>query len=251
MANNAGISFPQGTPLYSIQSWKSAVSNEQTVSDIFTNSGNYFTLQTGNISHIFNTLHVYLGVTAVQENQELVLYAVPGLCDYSQHMNDEFTRYQESKKQTQEETGLEIRVNSKLETIGLYNADIQSKFNGNYTPEEQQLIESIIAWNTPKTRNAWINSLYNQNKPMVLALDINISDFVMAEAHTCYLALKQVEGGYQMDLVIESTTTGKFLNIETDASGVTSLRDMARPVPPFGQDVYTQSSEQFGILGLV
>jgi hypothetical protein len=251
MTQNSPNSFPEGTPLYFIQNWKNATENQSSVQELFSSSGNYFTLHTGNISHTYNTLHVYLGATF--EPEQVILYAVPGLSDYSENLSQEFSRYEASKQLPKNYMTLATYVNSKLENIGLYTEDVKAKFNRQYSPEEQKLIDSIFAWNDPKTRNAWLSSLYEEGKPIVLSLDIDVSDFTIAEAHKCYLALKSVDSGYQIDLVIENTTTGAFLNLTKDPEGMTSLHDMARPVPPFGQNgsVYTQSSDQFGILGII
>lgn len=156
-----------------------------------------------------------------------------------------------SKNAPKGEPGIATRVNSKLESILLQYENVEEKFKGKYTPAQELLIKSIMNWNNAEVRNTWIKDSCAGKTGMVIALDINISDFKIEYDHTCFLALKEVGGSYQMDLVIQNTHTNEFLNLSKNSDGTVSLRDMARPVPPFGQDVFTESQDQFGILGLM
>ncbi|MCH2194448.1 hypothetical protein [Kordia sp.] len=91
--------------------------------------------------------------------------------------------------------------------------------------------------------------------PQVLV--IPTSDFEVNHLHECFFALRTnsnptIPTKYRMDLVVKNTVTNTFLNSKleldtTDGSG-SEFEDMARPVPPFGQDGYPSTDKKnFGV----
>lgn len=241
------------TPTDCISNWNVARQKEELATVLLSSTGNYFLLDTGNISSIFNTLHIYIGYN----NENLELYALPSIVESGQNLTISHNRY----KQYEEEKGAKNilnfldYVNSKLLPISLLNNQdgIEKKISGTPNAAEEKLIQSINSWDDPEKKAAWISRLFKESSDsMVLAFDIDISDFKPGQIHACYFALNQDENeNFTVDLVIINTETNQILNLMVDHTNydkTSQYRDMARPVPPFGQDIYTGQNE-FGILG--
>ncbi len=238
------------TPTDCILNWNTARLDASSITSLLNDAGNYFLLDTGNISSLFNTLHIYMGCN----DNEVQLFALPGMADNTKNLQTSFERYQSSNSGKENPLSMKAYIDSKLLPISISSKkeNIQEKIVGEPSPAEQTLINSINNWGEVGSINNWIESIFEKGAAanMVQAFDIDISDFKPGQIHACYLALTAEE---VIDLVIINTATNQILNLfkdQTNYDNESAFRDMARPVPPFGQDIFTAQSE-FGVLDVL
>jgi len=234
-------------PTDCIQNWNTARQNQNLVTSLLNEAGNYFLLDTGNISSLFNTLHIYMGCN----DNEIQLFSVPGIADNFDNLQISHERYLSSNSGQENPLDMKGYINSKLLPITLSSVkeNIEEKIVGEPSPQEQLLINSINNWGEVGSINNWVESIFEKGaaEQMVQVFDIDISDFKPGQIHACYFAL--TTSGV-VDLVIVNTETNQILNLfkdQTNYDSQSEFRDMARPVPPFGQDIFTRQLE-FGIL---
>ncbi|WP_298512564.1 hypothetical protein [uncultured Kordia sp.] len=244
-----------GIPLDEILLWQYQLGDQKDAKKSFDSSGNSFILNSiGTISQFYNTIHVYIAVDTY--GGAIQMYAVPGMCDYEDYIIKGYDRYKISRSSRKLPLeGFAEYVNTKLVPMKLSTVNVKEVFNGTYTGDKKILVESIKDWNDTTKRDTWLSQLYTNKKKVVQAFDIDASDFENGCSHTCYLALKTNPAGsketYSIDLVVENTKTGALLNLVSTDDGTMLLRDMARPVPPFGQSIYTYYEGQFGIYEII
>ncbi len=145
-------------------------------------------------------------------------------------------------------------INKKIYSSGQYPIALNSKKVTVSGYGNEELIGWINNWCNETMRNNWLMKV--TNAPQVLV--IHTADFVVNDLHECYLALRPntnptIPTKYRMDLVVKNTVTNAFINVKStiDAAGDfgPQFRDMARPVPPFGQENHASTDEtNFGIL---
>lgn len=197
----------------------------------FMYSGNYFSINMGNISLNIDYLHIYLGYN----NGQLRLYVIPSASDQQPIQGNLYS----------------IPFSSVKETIkDSLNQDIKELIG--YDKSYQEYISWTQNWNDHTFRNNWIDEQYKDNpveNAIFQVFVIRTSDFMAGCIHNCYLALKQIPNSkpakYVADLVVVNTNNSQVLNLleENKNFNKTSVyRDVARPVPPFGE------GEDFGVL---
>jgi len=196
-------------PTISIENW-SALAQEAPndgIISLFEKSGNSFPLTLNAKMKEAERLHIYFGLNS---SGEIQFYVIPA--------------------------GLDKTTNKSILTCGEIVAidTTQQTVNSN---SGSPLVGWINNWCNETLRNGWLTGLNQAVQVFVIHTD----DFVVNDLHKCYLALK-LEGDkkYKVDLVIQNTVTDEFLNVEqpsTDADATGAyFADMARPVPPFGQE---------------
>ncbi|WP_430409775.1 hypothetical protein [Kordia sp.] len=155
---------------------------------------------------------------------------------------------------------LDTATNKSIYTSGLYPIPLSSQNQAVRPQENNILITWIDNWCNYDLRDQWLSKI--TFIPQVLV--IHTADFIVNELHKCYFALRPnsnptIPSKYRMDLVIQNTVTGAFLNptvqltkVEgaiADSSFEPQFADMARPVPPFGQEGHVSTDESnFGVL---
>jgi len=100
-------------------------------------------------------------------------------------------------------------------------------------------------WNDEKIRGEWIKTNFNrkpENNTIMLAFRINSLDFKVGVMHECFLALKKIKSKYVADIVVYNTDNFNLLNAQNTVED-SSYEDLARPVPPFGDDY-----DDYGVL---
>ncbi|WP_298512566.1 hypothetical protein [uncultured Kordia sp.] len=209
-------------PELSIESW-SALAQQAPVDGIislFEKSGNSFPLTLNAKMKAAERLHIYFGLDG---SGNIQFYAIPADLD------------QESNK-TIYSCGASVALDATQQTV---------TSNSN-----SPLVGWVNNWCNETLRNNWLTGLDQAVQVFV----IHTTDFVVNDLHKCYLSLKPgaAKGQYTVDLVIQNTVTGMFLNVEEpsaddDALGA-QFADMARPVPPFGQEGHTSTdASNFGV----
>lgn len=145
------------------------------------------------------------------------------------------------------------KTNKSIYNSGLAPVSLNSKQITVANNENSELVDWINNWCNETMRNKWLMNI--TDAPQVLV--IHTHDFTVNDAHDCYLALRPntnptIPTKNRMDLVVKNTVTGAFLNIAEPAVETSfgpQFRDMARPVPPFGQENHASTDESnFGIL---
>ncbi|MDY8138130.1 hypothetical protein [Aquimarina sp. 2201CG5-10] len=201
------------------------------VKKAFMYSGNYFSINMGNISLNIDYLHIYLGYN----NGQLKLYVIPSASDQKPIQGNLYS----------------IPFSSVKETIkDSLNQDIEELIG--YDKSYQEYISWIQNWNDHTFRNNWIDEQYKNNpleNAIFQAFVIRTSDFMAGCIHNCYLSLKQISNSkpvkHVADLVVVNTNNNQVLNLleENKNFNKTSIyRDVAQPVPPF------PPNSDFGIL---
>ncbi|WP_298425223.1 hypothetical protein [uncultured Kordia sp.] len=221
----AGFSDPQ----LSIENWK-ALAQESPIDGIislFEKSGNNFQLTLDEKMKSSERLHIYLTLS----DDEISFFVIPSASD--------------------------LPVNKNIYGSGVYPVAISATQQTVSGTGNEELMTWINNWCNEKMRNTWLMNV--QKAPQVLV--IHTDDFIVDNLHECYFALRpnsnaSIPTKNRMDLVVKNTVTGTFLNVELEtatAEGVgPQFRDMARPVPPFGQENHTSTDvSNFGILSLL
>lgn len=236
------------TPTDCILNWNAARQNANSVASLLNNAGNYFLLDTGNISSIFNKLHIYLGCNET----EIQLFALPSIADNFKNLQGSFERYQNSNSGKENPLNMEGYINSKLLPIAVATKKehIKETIMGEPSPGEQQLINSINKWGDEGSISNWIENIFEKGaaEHMIQAFEIDISDFKPGQIHACYFALTAEE---VIDLVIVNTETNQILNLfkdKTNYDNTSQFRDLATLVPPFGVNGSSLDYANFGIL---
>lgn len=198
-----------------IDRWNSLINGNdenrlQKVKDIFAKAGNYFILDTGNISadSHYNYFHVYFGL---DDADTLKLYVLP----------------------KEDDKDIDIYT---LNLIPIPPFGTDDKVVDPFA-NRQDLIQDINAWQNLESRNSWLDVNHNA---LPWAFCIDASDFNPGDVHACYFAIRNnKEYGKLMDLVIANTGAKDIPSLikekkPYDKSSV--FKDMARPVPPFGNN---------------
>ena len=194
------------------------------INDVFEQNGNSFPLTLNAKLKSCDRLHVYFTTNA---SHQINFFIIPANLD-----NEEIPNGYKA---------------------GLYPIMLQPNAQVIPNPNRNELVTWINNWCDDGMRNNWLNNI-NQ-APQVLV--IRTSDFTVNELHACYLALKpntnpSIPSKYALDLVIENTVTGNFINVDVSTADTeigSQFADMARPVPPFGQENRPSTDENnFGIL---
>ncbi len=213
-------------PEISIENWSALAQGAPIdgIISLFEKSGNSFPLTLNAKMKAAERLHIYFGLDS---SGKIQFYVIPAGLD------------QNSNK----------TIYSCGESVAL-DATQQSVTSNSTSP----LVGWINNWCNETLRNGWLTGLDQAVQVFV----IHTTDFVVNDLHNCYLSLKPstVEGQYTVDLVIQNTVTGMFLNIEepsaADATLGAQFADMARPVPTFGQDNHTSADQSnFGVLEIM
>lgn len=219
----------KSTPVSCIENWSNNRSNESLIKEIIHSSGNYFILDGDTISTLGTKLHVYLAT----DNEELKLYAIPADKDIN------------ISKVGINELVIQILLQKNNELLPT------NKYTGPQADKAITLINSVNDWNTEKPKAMWYTKIFEENT-VPLAIEIDCADFKPDETHACFFALKQDQNNYALDLVIMNM--GKNIAFNPEGNGGTFggnlvFRDMARPVPPFGQEEHPSTDRgNFGIL---
>ncbi|MEM6722219.1 MAG: hypothetical protein AAF611_23025 [Bacteroidota bacterium] len=214
-------------PLLSIDNW-SALAKEAPndgIISLFAKSGNSFPLTLNETMKDAERLHIYLGFNT---SETIEFYVIPADMD---------------------ETS-----NKSIDTCGV-STPLDATQQKITSSSKSPLVGWVNNWCDAGLRNGWLTSL----EQAVQVFVIHTTDFVVNDLHKCYLALKpntKEVGTYRVDLVIQNTVTGQFLNVEepptSDTLGTPQFADMARPVPPYnnGYNLGHPSTEatNFGIL---
>ncbi|WP_420572291.1 hypothetical protein [Kordia sp.] len=221
------MSFKVVTPsIASIAQWYKTMTGEnvkENLKSIIAASGNYFILDTGNLSTItqYDKFHIYLGLDA---GGALKLYAVPGANDKAENINI-------------------YTLNLIPISVSFTKGKIEDTF-----ANHQDLIKNANNWLNEDELDKWIDNVYSQENGNLipLAFRIDASDFKAGDVHACYFALKfDDELGFRnMDLVIANTGPDQIPMLLLDGTPYDKssvFEDMARPVPPYDNDV------EFGI----
>lgn len=215
----------ENDPLQTVQTefitlWNTIRKEEEEVQSIFNLQGNMFNFIKPNAN--FQSFHIYVA------------------CDDSRNLHFYFIASSDD-------------ANKKFDWV--YSSQIKKlKYSlpvSTQPPNETKFIDWSSAnkwvndWINDTKRNAWVSnnfSVDSENNNIVQAFEIDASDFEINDLHNCYLALKKDESGkYQVDIVVYNTATHTLLNTVSKVAnnGVKpaySFEDLARPVPPFGQD---------------
>jgi len=213
-------------PILSIENW-SALSQSAPrdgIISLFETSGNSFPLTLDATLKASERLHIYF---TLDGSGKIEFFVIPAVAD--------------------------TKTNKSIYSDGLFPVALGVAQKTVTNPNKNELVTWINNWCNETMRDAWLTNI--TQAPQVLV--IHTSDFVVSDLHECYLALKpntnpQIQSKYALDLVIKNTVTGAFINEElaTETTGVgPQFADMARPVPPFGQENYASTDESnFGIL---
>lgn len=220
-------------PIVCIENWR-ALANEAPIDGIISlleKSGNQFTLNLKSLSLPSNKLHVYITLNG---SGTIDFLAISSGSD------------KESNKHIFDSALFPIPLGTEIVHI-----------NGTYTSKNAlELISWVNNWLDTTKRNSWILNA-SKNGNMVQVFTIDTTDFMTDTLHDCYLALRPnsnpaIPNKYMIDLVVKNVETGQLLNLaeSTNAETVEAhFRDMARPVPPFGQDNHPSTDPaNFGIL---
>lgn len=222
----AGLS----TPSSSIENWKSLAQGAPIdgIVSLFEKSGNNFTLTLDEKMKAATRLHIYF---SLNESEEIEFFVIPADADVS--------------------------TNKNIYSSGIYPLPLSATKTSVSGDGNQELITWINNWCNDIMRDGWLMKV--SNAPQVLV--IHTDDFTVNDEHLCYLALRPntnptIPTKNRMDLVVQNTVTNTFINVEVETATATgigpSYRDMARPVPPFGQENHTSTDEgNFGILSLL
>ncbi|QHI38600.1 hypothetical protein IMCC3317_39940 [Kordia antarctica] len=213
----------------SITTWNNMrLKNLEEIKNLFTNTGNHFSLSLGNTSICSHKLHVYFAYS----DGALQFYAIPSDSD-------------------------ERNKERPVEDLALFSIPLSTQMTKilSENPADEKYIDWINNWCNDSIRNNWLDNV-SKNGNVIQAFVINTADFMMNTTHKCYLALRPTsenENIYMIDLVVENTKTNDILNAgsgETEGGIEPQFRDMARPVPPFGQEGHLSTeATNFGLLG--
>jgi hypothetical protein len=213
-------------PIVSIENW-SALSKSAPrdgIISLFETSGNSFPLTLDATLKASERLHIYFTLDA---SGKIEFFVIPAALDQ--------------------------KTNKSIYSDGLPPIAIGSKQQAITNESNNELVTWINNWCNETMRNAWLMNI--TQAPQVLV--IHTSDFVVGDLHKCYLALKPntnpgAKNKNTLDLVIENTVTGEFLNVEEPSTSATVgalFADMARPVPPYDNNVGSSTAQSdFGIL---
>lgn len=216
-------------PILSIENW-SALSQNAPIDGIislFQTSGNSFPLTLDTTLKASERLHIYFTLDA---SGKIEFFVIPADSD--------------------------IKTNKSIYSDGLFPVQLGSNQLTLQNPNKNALVTWINNWCNETMRDAWLTKI--TQAPQVLV--IHTTDFVVNDLHECYLALRpntnpSIPSKYALDLVIKNTVTGMFLNVKEPATGDAlgaQFADMARPVPPFGQENHPSTGESnFGVLELM
>lgn len=217
-------------PIQSIQHWNSIRTNGPlgTIESILDKAGNYFFLDTGNMSTLYNRMHLYFGY----DNENLQVYAVSDIADTEGNLQQAFSGYEKHQSKTDNPTvsNIEQYVDMKLvpSTLSTVSQDIIDKLSN-----KPELVAEINNW--IQYKNDWATQAFN-NRTILQAFKINTADFIPGDIHACFFALKGESGAFEIDLVIVSTGLKEIGQMMKDKQPYTEqsfFEDLARPVPPF------------------
>lgn len=217
------------TAVTAIENWSNNTKSQSSTETIINSSGNYFILDGESISKLGTKLHVYLA----SDNEVLSAYAISA--DKDQNLS----------KAEINEIVIQIPLLTNNEPIPI------DHYAGPQKEKAIILIESVNAWNTTKPKEMWYAKIFDENT-VPLAIEIDCADFESGDTHACFFALKIDQNNYAMDLVIMNMGKNIIINPEENGGGFGGnlvFRDMARPVPPFGQEGHPSTNySNFGIL---
>ncbi|WP_046758818.1 hypothetical protein [Kordia jejudonensis] len=220
----AGLS----TPSTSIENWKALAQGAPIdgIVSLFQKSGNNFALTLNEKMKAAKRLHIYFSLDG---SEEIEFFVIPAADDVS--------------------------TNKSIYSSGIYPLPLSA--TKTTISGDGELITWINNWCNDTMRDNWLMKV--SNAPQVLV--IHTDDFTVNDEHLCYLALRpnsnaSIPTKNRMDLVIQNTVTNTFINVKLEAATATgigpSYRDMARPVPPFGQENHASTDEtNFGVLSLL
>jgi hypothetical protein len=220
------------SPIESIQKWNliRTGTSEKLIQSVFDKAGNYFFLDTGNMSTLYNRFHLYLGY----DNENLQAYVVSDIADTGDNLIQAYSDYKEhelkagSKKPLLTETEY---VDLKLvpATLSTVSQDIIDRLSN-----KPALVTSINNWINKKSE--WVAQAYS-NGTILQAFKINAIDFMPGDVHACFFALNEEENGnLEIDLVIVNTglkDIGNMISKKEPYTEQSIFEDLARPVPPF------------------
>jgi len=213
-------------PITRIENWQVLASNAPIdgIVSLFETTGNSFPLTLNTTLKASERLHIYF---TLDGSEKINFYVIPATED--------------------------VKGNKNIYNDGLFPVPLNSKQETINNSENNELVTWINNWCNETMRNNWLMKI--TNAPQVLV--IHTSDFTVNDLHKCYLALRpntnpSIHNKYRMDLVVQNTVTGAFINkkLVSDVTGIgPQFRDMARPVPPFGQEGHASTDQtNFGIL---
>lgn len=214
-------------PITSIENWQALAKNAPVdgIISLLETSGNSFSLTLDATLKASKRLHIYF---TLDGSEKIEFFVIP----------------EDSDKKT----------NKNIYSSGLFPVPLNSKQVAVKNTENNELVDWINNWCNETMRNKWLMNI--TDAPQVLV--IHTEDFAVNDLHECYLALRPntnptIPTKNRMDLVVKNTVTNAFINVKltTDVAGDfgPQFRDMARPVPPFGQENHISTDESnFGIL---
>lgn len=207
-----------------IKHWNDKRKDKSFLETYFSKSGNRFSFKPN--KEISGYLHIYLALT---DNKELNFYFIKENDD-KQKKNDWLSV--SALSHHKEPLPPNLAENSEGHTGKL---------------PYKKVVKWVDNWNDDKIRGEWIEANFNkkqENNTIMLAFRIDSSDFIVGTRHECFLALKKVKSKYIADIVVYNTDNFKILNSQnTNATEESTYEDLARPVPPFGDDY-----ETYGVL---
>jgi hypothetical protein len=215
-----------GTPLFCINQWAIARTNEVLLNSLFSASGNSFSLNSARLGG--EKLHIYIGY----DGEDLSLYTIPSEADTGSSVsNASLTK---------------IAIAAEKQTLASSSRDSQNRI---------ELIEAINNWTDPANIASWVSQNFSaktSENTILQTFIIDTTDFMSDHNYEGYFALKITEEDkkpvYTIDLVVVNTDTGQILNL-VNVGNATHYRDLARLVPPFGQEKHPSTKkENFGVL---
>jgi hypothetical protein len=211
----------------SIENWQALAQGapDDGIISLFEKSGNSFQLTLNETLKASKRLHIYF---TLDGSGEIQFFIIPA--------------------------GLDQTSNKNLYGSGIYPVALSATQTTVSSESDPELVGWINNWCNETMRDNWLTKI--ANAPQVLV--IHTDDFTVNDLHECYLALRPnanptIPTKNRMDLVVKNTVTNTFINVKlaTDVAGDLGpqFRDMARPVPPFGQENHASTDESnFGVL---
>lgn len=207
-----------------IKRWYEKRKDKSFLESYFSEAGNRFSFKPNRA--VSDYLHIYL---AMNEDGELSFYFI--------EENDDKHKKNDWLSATTISTHKEPLPSNLLENTKDHPAKLPFK----------EVAKWVDNWIDDKIRGEWIEANFNskpEDNTIMLAFRIDSSDFDAGVKHECFLALKKVKSKYVADIVVYNTDNFKILNSQnTIGTEESTYEDLARPVPPFGDDY-----ETYGVL---
>jgi hypothetical protein len=211
----------------SIENWQALAQGapDDGIISLFEKSGNSFPLTLNETLKASERLHIYF---TLDSSGGIEIFIIPA--------------------------DLDQKSNKNLFGSGIFPVALSATQTTVPSKSDPELVGWINNWCNETMRDNWLMKI--ANAPQVLV--IHTDDFTVDDLHECYLALRPnanptIPTKNRMDLVVKNTVTNTFINVKltTDVTGdiEPQFRDMARPVPPFGQENHASTDESnFGVL---